>query len=105
MAIPPQHLRIRLLQMQLARARAQRNVALVAALGQEEEEARRERRRRRWWVKPWLQRRQLHGQYHTLMQELMEECQGDFKSFLRIEPQMFEEMLDRVGPLITKKNE
>ena len=27
-------------------------------------------RHRRFWVKPWLTRRRIHGQYHTLFQEL-----------------------------------
>ena len=35
-----------------------------------------ERQRRRWWVRPWIERRMLFGQYHTLMMELERECQG-----------------------------
>ena len=42
-------------------------------------------RRRRWWVR-----------------ELQRESQGDFVSFLRIDPAMFHELLVRVGPRITK---
>jgi len=38
------------------------------------------------------------GQYDTLMQELMRESRGDFKSYLRMEPEIFREMLDRVSP-------
>ena len=29
-----------------------------------------QRRRRRWWIKPYLQRRPLFGQYENLMVEL-----------------------------------
>lgn len=107
MALVPRHLRLRLLQLQLqqARARRQQDAVLVGVVGQQLEEERRQRRRRRWWVKPWLMRRQLFGQYDTLMQELMEECHSDFKSFLRMEPCMFHEILQRVGPRITKNNE
>lgn len=44
----------------------------------------------------------MHGQYETLMQELMQECHGDFKSFLRMEVEMFMELLHRVAPVIAK---
>jgi len=57
------------------------------------------------WVKPWLLRRVTLGHYDTLMQELMRESRGDFKTFLRIEPEMFREMLDRVAPRIEKCQE
>ena len=53
-------------------------------------------------VRPWIQRRRLFGQYDTLMEELQRESQGDFVSFLRIDPAMFHELLVRVGPRITK---
>ena len=59
-------------------------------------------RRRRWWVRPWIQRRRLFGQYDTLMEELQRESQGDFVSFLGIDPAMFHALLVRVGPRITK---
>ena len=38
----------------------------------------------------------------TLMEELQQESQGDFVSFLRIDPAMFHELLVRVSPIITK---
>jgi len=79
---------------------------LVAAILVEEERLnRRERRQRRWWVKPWLQRRVTLGHYDRLMMELMHECQGDFKTFLRMEPDMFREILHRVAPRITKRTD
>ena len=51
--------------------------------------------------KAWLLRRVTLGHYDTLMQELMRESRGDFKSFLRMEPEMF----DRVAPRIEKSQE
>ena len=36
------------------------------------------------------------------MEELQRESQGDFVSFLRIDPAMFHALLVRVGPRITK---
>ena len=41
------------------------------------------------WVKPWLLRRVTLGHYDTLMQELMRESRGDFKSYLRKMQQFF----------------
>ena len=81
----------------------------VAAIviAEEEEQARRRReqatrRRRRWWVRPWLSRRPIYGHYEQLMNELLQENHTDFKNFLRVEPEMFFELVERVGPRIQK---
>lgn len=63
---------------------------------------RRRRQARRFWVRPWVARRELFGHYATLMAELERESHGDFKTFLRMEPAMFHEMLDRLTPRLTK---
>ena len=47
------------------------------------------RRRRRWWIKPYLQRRPLFGQYENLMVELYRENREDYQNFLRIKPDLF----------------
>lgn len=106
-AIPPERLRLMVLRMEAGEARRRYGAALVALLAEEEEQRRQRlrRRRRRWWVKPYLQRRMLHGQYDTLMQELMRECQGDFKDFMRMPPDMFLELCHRVGPRIAKNTQ
>ena len=67
-------------------------------------------RRRRWrqrrasnfWVRPWLQteRRLLYGHYDRLMEELRQEDQQSFFNFIRMPPEMFDELLNRVGPRI-----
>ena len=80
-------------------------MVLLALMMEEEEEAREQRRRRTCWVKPWLQRRSLLGQYDTLVQELIRESEGDFKSFMRMSSRMFHELVQRVGPAITKSSE
>ena len=61
-----------------------------------------ERRRRTVWVKRWLLRGHTLGHYDTVMQKLMRKAKGDFKEFLRIEPAMFKELLDRLTPRISK---
>ncbi|XP_062584031.1 putative nuclease HARBI1 [Saccostrea cucullata] len=63
---------------------------------------RQRRHRRRWWVKPWIERRMLFGQYETLMREIERECQGDFLNYMRMPPVMFYELLQRITPRIQK---
>lgn len=103
--VPGQGARVARLRERLAFARYRYNIILAALVAEEERQAEILRRRRRWWVRPWLMRRQLYGQYETLMAELRREHHEDFKAFLRIEPQMFHELLQRVGPHIEKNRE
>ena len=64
---------------------------------------RRQRRRRQFWVRPWIQRRPMYGNYENLMLELERESRGDFVNFMRMEPRMFHELLLRVTPRLTKQ--
>lgn len=99
----PRRLRLAMLEQELAQARLQHNMILAALLDEAERERQRApRRRRRWWVRDWILRRPLFGQYETLMRELENEHASDFKSYLRVEPALWHELLDRVGPRITK---
>jgi hypothetical protein len=61
-----------------------------------------QRRRRRFWVRPWIAKRELFGTYHQLMAELERESRGDFKGYLRMEPAMFHEMLERLTGKLEK---
>ena len=72
-----------------------------------------ERRRLRWtprqrrcWVRPWLgaDRRLRMGHYHQLMSELRLEDPATFKNFVRVEPAMFDEIVDRLSPRIQKRD-
>jgi len=67
-------------------------------------ERRRERRRRRHWVRPWIQRRPFYGVYEKLMIELRREDPSSFHNFLRMTPAMFDELLDRLTPRLTKQD-
>ena len=98
--IPP--LRVTQLQMELRRNRRREQALIVALAVFEQQLARHGRKERTVWVKPWLLGRVTLGYYDTLMQELMRESRGDFKAFLRIEPPMFREMVDRLTPRISK---
>ena len=112
--IPPQHLRggigdradrIAELRQRARRLRRREEQLLLILMVEEEEQAREQRRRRTCWVKPWVQRRSLLGHYDTLMQELIRESPGDFKSFMRMEPDVFNELVQRVSPRITKSSD
>ena len=53
-------------------------------------------------MKPWLQRRNKLGVYHTLLQELRIEAEDEYKKFLRVSPEVFDELLTLVKPEIEK---
>ena len=91
-----------LMQLELHRNAAQ--VIHVVVAQAELRQRRRRRRNRTIWVKPWLQRRNLLGQYERLMAEHLDEDIPAFRNFLRVEPAMFNELLNRIGDRITKKD-
>jgi len=76
-------------------------------LGRDVEEARKRkstRRPRRYQTRPWLaeERKRLYGHYARLMEELRIEypqSPQSFFNYLRMEPAMFNELVQRVGPM------
>ena len=76
--------------------------ALAVVLIQKEEKRR--KRRRTYWVRPWLIRRPLYGQFEKLMAELQVEDVASFRNFLRVSPEFFQELLEKIGPTIHKAN-
>ena len=73
-------------------------------IAQQQLENQNRRRRRRYWVRPWLLRRPLLGQYERLMSELRDEDMAAFMNFVRLEPAMFQELLVRLSPRISKQD-
>ena len=65
---------------------------------------RKKRGHQRFWVRPWIGRRLQGVLYDQLLVELRNEDQTSFKNFMRMPPEMFDELLTRVGPRITKQN-
>ena len=47
-------------------------------------------------MKPWFSRRLDYGHYDHLMRELEAEDVGSFRNFVRMDPAMFREVLQRV---------
>ena len=99
--LPGDRLRVLQAWLQLNRVNRDRDIDVVQYLMFAE--ARRPRRRRRFWVRPWLERRPLHGQYERLMVEMTQEDPASFRNFLRMEPAMFRELLVRIGPRLQRK--
>ena len=64
---------------------------------------RRNRQRRRVWIKPWVRRREEFGIYDQLLVELRWENMASFVNVLRMSPVMFDELLERVVPMISKQ--
>ena len=62
------------------------------------------RKKRSTWVKPWLLRREKLGIYNTLVNELRLEEEADYKKFLRMTPEIFDELLSFIEVDITKQN-
>ena len=79
-----------------------RNLNAVAVARAQDEG--RERARRRWWVRPWILRRPERGWFDQLMHELRLEDVASFRNFLRVEPDMFRELSDRLEERLSKKD-
>lgn len=61
------------------------------------------RKRRTCWTRPWILRRQEHGA-HSLIKELSQEDHESYKNFVRMTKEDFTELLEKVSPLIAKKD-
>ena len=61
-------------------------------------------RKKREWVRPWLKRRAMKSVHSNLLQEFCLEDQASFKQFHRMNRTEFSELLEKVTPLIAKKD-
>ena len=61
------------------------------------------RRHRKYETRPWLaEESRVYGHYARLMDELRVEDPQSFYNYLRVEPVMFDELVQRLGPKIEK---
>ncbi|XP_033761212.1 uncharacterized protein LOC117342994 [Pecten maximus] len=97
---------VALMQAQLDVQVARINLYTYAVQRQRARLRQQKKRRRRFWFRPWLgiERRRSFGLYDQLMVELRAEDHNSFCNFMRMPPDMFSEILRRVGPRITKKH-
>ena len=77
-------------------------INLLAEITDEEEE-KPKKRKRSVWVRPYLKRRSKLGHYDNLMQELALEDPILYKNFLRIDEDLFNEIVKRVTPILQRK--
>ena len=59
---------------------------------------------RRWYTRPWILEREQHGHYHNLLQECRLRDMDYYKYLVRMEPEMFDEILARITPRIQKQD-
>ena len=59
---------------------------------------------RKCWTKDWLRRRSELGAGSSLMAELALEEPLDFRNYMRMDVATFSDLLNRVSPLIVKKD-
>lgn len=83
--------------------------ALVAALvfdileEDEIEQKKKQKRQRKTWVKEWRSRRPVFS-HISLLKELEQSSPADYKNFLRMDPSVYKELLEKVTPYIEKQN-
>ena len=81
------------------------DILLLAVLALRRRRRQREeqgRMARRWWVKPWIRQRPIHSQFYTIFEELDLEVDEDYRGYVRIDRNMFAQILQRIEPRITK---
>lgn len=61
-------------------------------------------RPRRWYVREWIRQREQFGHYHQLLPTLQEHDPQSYRYYLRVDPDFFNDMLQRVGPHITHQD-
>ncbi|KAK3896273.1 hypothetical protein Pcinc_000017 [Petrolisthes cinctipes] len=56
---------------------------------EKEEQRKRPRKEKGYWVRSWLARRKLFGQWERLVHEIPREDRSSFKNFLRVDQELF----------------
>lgn len=59
------------------------------------------RRNRVIWTREWIRRREAHGAYHQLLNELQQLDTSSYRNFTRMDATTFEKLLCMVAPMIT----
>ena len=70
---------------------------------EEETTPTRTRKARTVWVREWLARRHDFGHYDQLLTELHKEDPIGYRNYLRIKPDLFQEMVEKLTPHIQKQ--
>ena len=59
---------------------------------------------KRIWARRWLLRRSELGMHERLLKELNREDKKTFKNYVRVPHDLFEEMVERLSPMLQKKH-
>ena len=78
--------------------------AAIIAIAIRRHRHRRNRRKRLLWTRPWILKREQFGAYHCLLQELRASDRIGLKNYLRMNQSSFNEILNRVAPIIQKED-
>ena len=78
------------------------NIVLYPLLNLEEPPPPQPKRKHRMWVKPWIMHRDDKGAYTNIMADLYETDQPGFKNYLRMTPDFFEMLKERLVPRLTR---
>lgn len=65
---------------------------------------RKSRKKPRYWMRDFLKKRETHGACNSLLNELLIQDVQGYRNFLRMLPEDFEILLQRVAPIIQKKD-
>ena len=65
---------------------------------------RKPKRRRLVWTHDWIQRREEHGAYHSLLRELRASDPVSYRNFIRMDEVSFSTLLQKLSPIITRQN-
>ena len=74
--------------------------ATVCAIIVERRRRRRKQQKPRLWCRSWIEIRSKYGAYNCLLKELKLSDKPSYKNFLRMTEAAFEELLQKVAPLI-----
>ena len=79
-------------------------VLVISSVIKKKKSLRKKRKQRTVLVKPWLNRRNELGVYNTLLRELLMEDEGEYKKFLRMTPEIFDDLINLIECDIKKKS-
>ena len=79
-------------------------VAVIAIIVKKRKSKKITRKRRSVWVKPWLLRRRELGAFSNLLSEFRQEDIFEYGKFLRITPDVFDELVNLIEGSIKKQN-
>ena len=80
------------------------SAATVCAIIVERRRRRRKQQKPRLWCRSWIEKRSKYGAYNCLLKELKLSDKPRYKNFLRMTEAAFEELLQKVVPLIQKQD-